>query len=127
MSELPESFIEAMQEQEFKHKQMSVTEADYKAAVERLVQVAHTDTSNAYPVAQVLLSLYNGHDYHVDLCDLCTLDYDNLDAVFIAIRGRIFVSTEPHEVIDDGDAVFRRLAEDWQHLHVAKRYAKKYE
>lgn len=124
MGDLPESLIEALQEQDFKHSQLSVTEVDYKAAVERLVKVAHTDTSNAEPAAQVLLSLYNGHEWHVDLCDLCSLDYDNLHAALIAIRGRIFCSIEPHEIIENGEAVFRSLVEDWKHLHVTNRYSK---
>lgn len=122
-SKLPESVIAALQEEGFLHSQLNVAECDYRDAVLRLVAVAQTDTSNACGAAQVLLSLYNGHEYHVDLTDLGLLDYINLQAALIAIRGRIFVSKEPHEVIENGKRTFEVLAEDWANLHVSKRYA----
>lgn len=121
---LPESVIAAMQEESFLHSQLTVAEIDYRDAVLRLVSVAQTDTSNARGAAQVLLSLYNGHEYHVDLTDLGVLDYINLQAALIAIRGRIFVSKEPHEVIENGKRIFQVLAEEWASLHVSNRYAK---
>jgi hypothetical protein len=121
---LPESVIAAMQENSFLHSQLSVAESDYRDAVLRLVAVAQTDTSNARGAAQVLLSLYNGHEYHVDLTDLGVLDYINLQAAMIAIRGRIFVSKEPHEVIENGKRIFQVLADEWSNLHVKNRYTK---
>lgn len=123
-SNLPESVIAAMQEESFLHSQLTVAESDYRDAVLRLVAVAQTDTSNARGAAQILLSLYNGYEYHVDLTDLGVLDYINLQAALIAIRGRIFVSKEPHEVIENGKRIFEVLAGDWANLHVSKRYAK---
>lgn len=123
-SKLPESVIAAMQEEGFLHSQLTVAESDYRDAVLRLVAVAQTDTSNARGAAQVLLSLYNGYEYHVDLTDLGLLDYINLQAALIAIRGRIFVSKEPHEVIENGKRTFEVLSDEWANLHVSKRYAK---
>lgn len=122
---LPDAVIAAMQEEEFLRSQLSVTEADYRDAVQRLVTVAQTDTSNARAAAQVLLSLYNGYEYHVDLTDLGLLDYTNLQAALIAIRGRVFVSKEPHEVIENGKRIFAALTDEWSHLHVSNRYTKK--
>lgn len=121
---LPESVIAAIQEESFLHSQLSVTESDYRDAVLRLVTVAQTDTSNARAAAQVLLSLYNGYEYHVDLTDLGVLDYINLQAALIAIRGRIFVSKEPHEVIENGTRIFAVLVDEWSNLHVSNRYEK---
>lgn len=123
-NKLPESVIAAMQEDSFLHSQLSVAETDYRDAVLLLVSVAQTDTSNARAAAQVLLSLYNGYEYHVDLTDLGVLDYINLQAALIAIRGRIFVSKEPHDVIENGKKIFAVLADEWAHLHVSKRYIK---
>lgn len=118
---------ERLKEDEFKRSQLIVTERDYQEAVNLLVKVANTDTSNAMVAAQVLLSLYNGYNWHVDLCDLGYLDYDNLQAALICIRGRILLSIEPHEVIDNGKQIFSELENEWQHLHVRNRYAKIYE
>lgn len=103
---------------------LSVTEIDYRDSVQQLLAVALTDTSSARAAAQILLSLYNGNEYHVDLSDLGILDYTNLQAALIAIRGRIFVSKEPHELIENGCNLFATLAEVWSHLHVKKRYLK---
>jgi hypothetical protein len=119
--EIPVDIVAAIKEQEFLHSQLSVTEIDYRAAVLLLVGVAQNDTSNARVAAQVLLSLYNGYEYHVDLTDLGLLDYKILQAALIAIRGRIFVSVEPHEIIEDGQAIFKRLAQQWTTLHVDNR------
>jgi len=119
---LPESVIAAIQEESFLHSQLSVAESDYRDAVLRLVTVAQTDTSNARAAAQVLLSLYNGYEYHVDLTDLGVLDYINLQAALIAIRGRIFVSKEPHEVIENGARIFAVLVDEWSNLHISNRY-----
>lgn len=123
-SKLPESVIAAIQEESFLHSQLSVAESDYRDAILRLVTVAQTDTSNARAAAQVLLSLYNGYEYHVDLTDLGVLDYINLQAALIAIRGRIFVSKEPHEVIENGKRIFGVLVDEWSNLHVSNRYEK---
>lgn len=57
-------------------------------------------------------------------CYLGVLDYINLQAALIAIRGRIFVSKEPHEVIENGKRIFQVLADEWANLHVINRYAK---
>ena len=123
-NKIPESILAALEEEKFLHSQLMVTESDYKDAVLRLVNVAQTDTSNARPAAQVLLSLFNGYEYHVDLTELGYLDYVNLQAALICIRGRIFVSKEPHEIIENGKRIFEVLAEEWSHLHITKRYVK---
>jgi len=38
------------------------------------------------------------------------------------IRGRRERSTEPHEVVANGSAVFRELAAEWPRLHVKERH-----
>ncbi len=111
-----------LQEQEFLRQQVMVTDIDYSGAVNSLVKLAQNDTSGSRVAAQVLLSLYNGHNWHVDLTDLCLLDLRNLLSALIVIRGRVMLSKEPHDVIDNGTDLFRQLEEQWQHLHVRNRY-----
>lgn len=119
---IPESFLAALAEEDFLLSQLTVTEHDYKEAVLRLLHVARHDTSNASPAAQVLLSLYNGYEYHCDLAALGIMDYVNLQAALIAIRGRITLSKEPHTVVENGARIFEVLVDEWSHLHVSKRY-----
>ncbi len=111
-----------LQEQEFLRQQIIVTEVDYSHSVKSLVKLAQGDTSGSRAAAQLLLSLYNGHNWHVDLTDLCLLDHRYLLDAIIAIRGRVTLFKEPHDVIDNGSDVFRELEEQWQHLHVRNRY-----
>lgn len=100
---------------------------DYATAVSKLIGLARTDVGGSRAAAQVLLSLYNGDDFHVDLTDLCLLDEHYYQAAMIAIRGRIEFRNEPHEMIGGGGRIFEQLWEDWKHLHVKNRYAKHYQ
>ena len=70
----------------------------------------------------MLLGTYNGNSWHVNLVDLCHLDASNYRAAMIVIRSRVEINREPHEVIDDGDAVFDALQEEWKGYHVKNRY-----
>jgi hypothetical protein len=123
---LPDWAVEQLQEQEFLRQQNSVTRDDYKKAIERLVKVAIGDTSAAAVAAQVLLSIYNGQNWQLDITDLGSLDGKNIQAAFIAMRGWLFVAEYPHNVIDDGPAIFDRLEKQWQRLHATNRYARFY-
>ena len=68
------------------------------ASLQRLVELAATsDTGGANVAAQVVLSLYNGSDYPMDLTELCRLDEDLFEDVMNVIRLRIESQTEPHE------------------------------
>lgn len=115
--------IEAQEkEQDFLRGQVAVTPADYMEAVKHLVKLAQGDTSGSRVAAQVLLSLYNGNNWHMDLTDLCNLDYQDLQSALIAIRGRVTVHQEPHSIIENGSAIFADLEAQWQHLHTNNRY-----
>ena len=104
---------------------LAVTLEEYQSAVKHLVGLARSDTGGSAPAAQVVLSLYNGHNWHVDLTDLGSLDYEYLTSALIAIRGRLLLQTEPHDVIPDGPDIFAALQEQWAHLHTSRRYSKK--
>jgi hypothetical protein len=95
---------------------------DYVSAVDTLIRLAQTQCGASKGAAQVLLGLYNGRAWHVNLIDLCNLDPANYRASVIAIRGRIELNIEPHEIIENGDAVFDQLQEEWKHLHTKIRY-----
>ncbi len=84
--------------------------------------MATQDTSGSLAAAQVILSIYNGDNWHVDLTHLGYLDYEALQYALVAIRGRLTLHVEPHNVIANGKAIFRQLEEQWQPLHTMNRY-----
>lgn len=126
MSDQASRITQRLQEEEFLRSQVAVTSKDYAEAVAHLVKLAQGDTSGSRAAAQVLLSLYNGYNWHVDLTDLGVLDYQYLQSALIAIRGRLTVHEEPHNMIENGREIFSELERDWQHLHVTKRYENHY-
>jgi hypothetical protein len=99
-----------------------ITLTDYAVAVDKLIKLAQKDCGGSKSAAQVVLGLFNGHNWHVNLIDLCNLDCEYYRAAMIAIRGRVEFGKEPHELIKDGDLVFDQLQDQWQHLHTKNRY-----
>lgn len=126
-NKIPHSIAASMQESEFLRSQMTVAMSDYSAAVKRLSMVASGDTGAASAAAQVLLSCYNDRNWQLNVMDLGSLDYRLMQDAFIVMRGWLFLHEYPHNVIDNGQAIFTRLEERWQSLHVENRYAKFYE
>lgn len=124
--DLPDWAQQHFEEEAFLRSQLTVTESDYREAVSALVKLAQGDTSGSRAAAQVLLSLYNGSAWHMDLSDLGVLDLRYLQYALIAIRGRVVLMREPHRVIDNGDRIFDQLCELWQHLNTWERYSEKY-
>jgi hypothetical protein len=113
--------IIAMQEKE-REIPTRITLTDYAVAVGKLVKLAQIQCGGSKGAAQVLLGLYNGRSWHLNLIDLCNLDAAHYRAAMIAIRGRVELNREPHEIILDGDRIFESLQEDWKHLHTKTRY-----
>jgi hypothetical protein len=101
---------------------VKINQHDYAEAVTKLVNLAQLDCGGSKSAAQVVLSLYNGRSWHVNLIDLCSLDCAHFRAAIIAIRGRVEFNREPHEMIRNGDEVFDRLQDYWGHLHTKNRY-----
>jgi hypothetical protein len=104
-----------------------ITVDDYKTVVQALLGLATRDVGGSRVAAQVLLNLYNGDEFHVDLTDLCLLDERYYAAAMVAIRGRVEFRQEPHELLENGSTVFGDLWEDWIGIHVKNRYAKHYQ
>lgn len=104
-----------------------VTFDEYAEAIIHLLKLAKTDSGGAGYAAQVLLSLYNGNEFHVDLARIsCNLDANHLNSALIAIKGRGQLMTEPHNVIQDGDEHFTELWKECEALNVSKRYKNYY-
>lgn len=98
----------------------------YEKAVARLLPIAQADTSASRIAAQVLLSTYNGHDYHLDATDLCYLDDPELAAAITVLSQRPLTRREPHGLNPNFEAGFSRIIEVWGHLNVRTRYASYY-
>lgn len=122
-----ERVMELLEEEAFLRSQLTVTESDYRESVLALVRLAQRDTSGSRSAAQVLLSLYDGSDWHMDLTDLGVLDWGYLQHALIVIRGRMVLGLGVEAVIDNGDQVFRCLGEQWAHLRNDRRHSKRYD
>ena len=96
----------------------------YQRGVELLVESALCDTSGSRAAAQVLLSAYNGYDWQLDVTDLCVLDETLFNAAMDVIKGRVETRQEPHELIDNGEAIFKQLQYEWQRYHITNRWRK---
>lgn len=104
---------------------LSVTHEDYADAVIHLFKLAQGDTGGSRVAAQVLLGLYNGNCFHVDLTEVCgNLDSHYFRSALIAIKGRSIHGcwVEPHTVIENGNEHFHTLWKQWEHLHTDNRY-----
>jgi hypothetical protein len=115
------------QQQKEREVPVTLTDSDYTNAVTTLVKLANMDCGGARVAAQVLLSTYNGDNWHMDLVDLCNLSGEYYRAAIIVIRCRVEICREPHHMINNGTAVFDRLEKEWQSYHVAKRYRSRYQ
>lgn len=91
-----------------------VNTLEYRKAVEHLLQLESIKCGGSHRAAAVLLSLYNGAVFKVDLADVCgALDSSYLKAVLIAIAGRHQLLMEPHTVIANGQQRFEKLAMEY--------------
>ncbi|MCC5811347.1 MAG: hypothetical protein JJU06_13335 [Ectothiorhodospiraceae bacterium] len=95
---------------------------DYAEAVRRLYLTARHTTSGGRAAAQVLLSAYNGYEFHLDVVDLCLMDEQNLADALTVMQGRAMLGREPHNLLKNGGKLFEALAEQWSGLHVSQRY-----
>jgi len=102
---------------------MQITMEEYGQSLESLISLAQGDSVASKAAAQVVLSIYNGFNWHVDLTDLCELDSNYFQDAIAVIRGRIQLHTEPQHMIGDGSQVFGRLCRKWgSELRTDTRY-----
>lgn len=98
-----------------------VTLKEYEGAVVECIKLARQGTSGGRAAAQALLSAYNGYDFQLNVVDLCFLDQKNYQLVLMVIRGRYETGREPHNMVENGDKIFRELWDQWIRLHVKER------
>lgn len=99
----------------------------YHDALQVLIPTAMQDTGGSYVCAQVLLGMYNGGCFHLDITDLRRLDSRHMHAAFVAIQCSVVLQYDPHHFIPDGKTVFHRLWDQWESaLHIEHRYASRY-
>lgn len=84
-----------------------------EAALRRLLPIAQRDTGQSSRVAAILLGLYNGRRFPLDLTNLRSLDYPILDDVMAVLRMDANALQEVHCYFDHGGLVFEKLADDW--------------
>lgn len=94
---------------------------EYAQAIGFATQQALTRTSCGRTFAQVLLATHNGTHYPLDLACLDRLDAKNLETAISIILDRMTLRLESHEVIANGDEIFRQIRKRWPQLHVNAR------
>lgn len=84
-----------------------------EAALRRLLPIAQRDTHQAGKVARILLGLYNGHRFPVNLTNLRSLDDTIFEDVIAVLRMDANAYQEVHLYFENGARVFEKLAADW--------------
>lgn len=122
--DLKEIMAQQLLEEKINRMRVSVELPQYSEAVMALVKLAQGDTGGSMAAAQVLLSLYNGINWHMDLTDFGRLDYSYFRQALVATQGRHTLHHEPHSVIANGASIFSCLENQWKVLHTRIRYQK---
>ena len=95
------------------NRKPSVSKDQYRQAIETLLPLARGDTGGSAPAAMVLLSAYDGYHWTVSIPDFCYFDWKHYDAAMTVIAGRVELSIEPHNLIENGSEIFKALARDY--------------
>jgi hypothetical protein len=82
-------------------------------ALVRLLPIAQGDCGQSRKVAAVLLGLYNGYRFPLDLTNLRGLDYEIMEDVMAVLRMDANAYKEVHRYFEHGGQIFERLADDW--------------
>lgn len=100
--------------------------AAYAEAVEILLDLAHRwpDKADGRAAAEVLLSAYNGYDFHLAPHEVRSFgERRQRDAALTVIFQCVVSPKEPHQVVPDGDRRFGALRKAFEdELHVRRRY-----
>lgn len=84
-----------------------------EAALRRLLPIARGCTGQSERVARILLGLYNGPRFPLDLTNLRSLDYPVMEDVIAVLRMDANALQEVHCYFEDGGRIFEQLAADW--------------
>ena len=100
----------------------------YREAVITLLRASDMiGTSGSRVASLLLLSLYNGDEWRMNLSDLNLLSGEYYHAALTAIRGRKELMYEPHSLIEHGDSVFSDLWNKWSRYNVENVWKKQCE
>lgn len=94
---------------------------EYAVAIAAMVKLAQIHCGGSRVAAQVLLSAYNGDDYQLNVTDMRVLSRENHDYAMTVIQGRYDTNLEPHNVIENGDQIFRDLCYRYYWLLLSNR------
>jgi hypothetical protein len=84
-----------------------------EAALRRLLPIAQRDTDQSGRVARILLGLYNGHRFPLNLTNLRSLDDAIFEDVIAVLRMDANAYQEVHLYFENGGRIFEKLADDW--------------
>lgn len=107
-------WLDVVDQEEQLRSQLQVSLEQYRQAITELLTLANMRCGSSVCAAYVLLSLYDGDNWKVDLADVCCrLDGHYFSQVLIAMRGRGLLLKEPHSVVQNGSQRFKALSEEW--------------
>lgn len=78
-------------------------------ALLRLVAVAQGDSGQSHHCRRILLAVYNGPEWPLELTRLRVIDRDLQDAALVVIEWATYTGRELHEYLDDGDRLMQRF------------------
>ncbi|WP_136067122.1 DUF7673 family protein [Modicisalibacter radicis] len=79
------------------------------AALVRLAEVANGHSGQSHHCRRILLAVYNGPEWPLELTRLRCLDRDLQRAALIVIEWATYSGRELHEYLDDGDRLMHRF------------------
>jgi hypothetical protein len=102
--------LEAMQAAEANAEQhLARVEKIGPTALQRLAQVAQGDSGQSHHCRRILLAVYNGPEWPLELTRLRVIDRDLQRAALTVIEWATYSGYELHEYLDDGDRLMRRF------------------
>lgn len=102
-----------LQSQKTRRAAILADRATGEAALRRLLPIAQRFTGQGERVARILLGLYNGARFPLNLLNLRSLDHEILNDVLAVLRMDANAYQEVHQYFDNGGDVFEQLAKDW--------------
>ncbi|MBY5930812.1 hypothetical protein KUV86_17025 [Halomonas sp. DP8Y7-3] len=110
LSERNRQALEAMHAAEADAEQrLARVEKRGPAALLRLVAVAQGDSGQSHHCRRILLAIYNGPEWPLELTRLRVIDRDLQDAALVVIEWATYTGRELHEYLDDGDRLMQRF------------------
>ncbi|ERS88832.1 DUF7673 family protein [Halomonas sp. PBN3] len=110
LNERSRQALEAMQAAEADAEQrLARVEQLGPTALSRLAQVAQGDSGQSHHCRRLLLAIYNGPEWPLELTRLRVIDRDLQDAALVVIEWATFTGRELHEYLDDGDRLMQRF------------------